>query len=385
MKYYAGIDLGGKYVRTVIADEHGEFIAEPLKEEHCLDDGPLGISDQMMRMMMVCAEESAVSLEHVAAVGISSAGPLDLGKFGGSIQDSTNIKFPGTEHLDGEKLPESYSYQGRPLLEFEEGKRHLCIPLVEPLHDYLRKPVFLGNDVSTAVIGVVMFGEGKEYGNPKDMKYTAAITTHGAGFGAGIWTRGGVFEGVDGNAAECGHLKVLDNSRECGCGNFGCAEIFGSGTGIKNNAISKLVEYGFDSDVYLAARKIVLNAGVSEEEVINKPKIPLHYIDSKLVFDVYRKTKGKDKVAKEVIEEAGKYIGRTYGAINSFYNPYFIATYGGVTQNWDVLEKIVLEEMRKSTNVRLKSKKDIPDVFVTSLGDSAGLKGAVGRALGLGR
>ncbi len=378
MKYYAGIDLGGKYVRTVIADEHGEFLGDPLKEEHYLDDGPLGISDQIMRMMMTCAERSSISLDGAAAVGISSAGPLDLGKFGGSIQDSTNIKFPEVEHFDGKKLPDSYFYQGKPLLEFEGEKGHLCIPLVEPLRDYLRKPIFLGNDVSTAVIGVVMFGEGKEYGDPYEKNYAAVVTTHGTGFGGGVWARGGVVEGVGGNAAEVGHYKVVEDGRKCGCGKIGCAETFGSGSGVVSNAVAKLRNYGFDSEVYRMAKERAL-VDFTEEEICNKRCLPLHYLDAKMVFDTFRKNP-EDVVAREVVEEAGKYIGRAYGMIACSYNPFFIATYGGMTKSWNLLEERVLEEMKASTNVS-----PLPEVFVTSLDDDAGLKGAVGRALGLGR
>ncbi len=403
-KYYAGFDIGGCNVRFVIADENGKFLSEPLREKHDLSHGPLGVSEKMKEMTKEFASGVGVSLEDVVSVGISSAGPLDLEKFGGSIDNSTNIKFPDADKLDLNNLPEGYKYFGGGLIQIVDGERHLHIPLVDPLRDFFRREVYLGNDVNTAVIGVVMFGEGKNYGNPKDMIYSAVITTHGAGFGAGVWCRGGVFEGVHGNAAECGHLKVVDEGRECGCGNFGCAETFGSGTGIANNAIAKIRKAGLDggygcaSLVYEKAmdelkkdnpadidnlKGLVDNFSQWASESMRECLFPklLKCIDAKLVFDVYRETKGQDRVAKEVVEEAGKYIGRAYGAINTFYNPHFIATYGSVTKNWDVLEKFVLEEMKKST---IKGKR-YPDVFVTKLGDDVGLYGAIGRAMGYGR
>ena len=363
-KYYAGFDIGGCNIRAVIADENGVFLAEPVKRKHDLSKGPIGVSGYMKEMIEEFAFSSRISLENIISAGISSAGPLDFDKYGGSIRNSTNIKFNDS---------------------FMDSGGDIYIPLVDPLKDFLKREVYLGNDVNTAVIGVVIFGEGKKYGNPKDMKYTAAVTTHGAGFGGGIWTRGGVLEGVDGNAAECGHLRVVDDGIKCGCGNYGCAETFGSGTGIAKNASAKLEKYGLnkygsDSLVYQkAAHELEWNH--TSERLVDDPFVWLElpkYIDAKLVFDAHRESKGKDRVAREVVEEAGKYIGRAYGMIACSYNPYFIATYGGVTKNWDLLEERVISEMKKSCNVR------IPDVFVTELGDDSGLYGAVGRAMGYG-
>ncbi len=377
-KIYAGFDLGGKNVRAVIADSDGKFISRIFSEEVDASCGPRQISQQMIELLERCSY-SNVKLTDISAIGISSAGPLDLKKFRGSVKNSTNIKFEGVERGDS-----YWSYRGASLVEIENGKENIYIPLVEPIRNFLMRDVFLGNDVNTAIIGVVAFGEGRKYGDPDDLNYVGVATTHGAGFGTGVWARGGVFEGADGNAAECGHYKVVDDGRECGCGNFGCVETFGSGIGIARNAIAKLKEYGLDrvnkSEIYTRA---FVNVSDSYENWVtvdpDMDKRIENAIDAKLVFDVYRRTKGQDRVAREVVEEAGKFIGRAYGMIACSYNPYFIATYGGVTKNWDVLEERVLAEMKRSCNVR------IPDVFVTSLGNDVGLHGAIGRAMRYGR
>lgn len=382
MRYYVGFDLGGANNRVVIADEKGKFVTDVIGEKNDKSNGPLGISQQMIGLMEQCASSKNISLDDIVGAGISSAGPLDLKEFGGSIKDSTNIKFPIDVNLDN--LPEGYMYKGQPLIEKDEsGKIQIYIPLVDPIKGSLKKstskdiPVYLGNDVNTAVIGVVMFGEGGEYGNPEDMNYTGVATTHGAGFGGGVWTRKGVLEGVDGNAAEVGHFIVKENGRPCNCGNYGCAEAYGSGTGIAANAREKVEKYGFDSAVYEAAKEIALK-NFTEKEIMDDPSLALNEIKAELVFEVYGKNPN-DEVAKEVVEEAGKAIGKAYGMIATAYNPSFIATFGGVMKNWDILKEIVEDEMEKSTNVR------IPEVFVTTLGNDVGLYGAIGRAMGHGR
>lgn len=383
MGYYVGFDLGGENIRTVLSDREGNFVTDIIQEKNDKNNGALGISRQMRDMLGQCIDENGVSFESIVAGGISSAGPLDLKKFGGSIFNSTNIKLSDAEEVDIDNLPDNYVYRGNPLIEKVDGKkdeRNIWIPLVDPVKDFLKKPVYLGNDVNTAVIGVVMFGEGSEYGNPRDMDYTGVATTHGRGFGAGVWARGGVLEGVDGNAAECGHYKVVDEGIKCGCGNKGCAETFGSGTGTASNAVAKIIENDYKSKVYEKAFEKVYPKGpkLLNQLMAGGPGIVLNKIDSKLVFDTFREFPN-DKVAREVVEEAGKYIGRAYGMIACSYNPYFIATFGSVTNDWDLLEKSVLAEMKESCNVR------IPDVFVTKLGADVGLYGAIGRAIGYGK
>jgi glucokinase len=382
-KLFAGFDLGGKNCRAVIANEEGKFLCKPSAEDVDKGDGPKHVSFQMLELLERCAYESSVNLRDIVSVGISSAGPLDLRKFGGSIVNSTNIKYNGVK-----RNSEYWEYGGESLIEKDNEKEKVIIPLVNPIRDILDREVYLGNDVNTAVIGVVAFGEGRKYGNPDEIDYTAAITTHGAGFGGGVWTRGGVLEGVDGNAVEIGHLKVIEgeNARECGCGNYGCAETFGSGTGITSNAIAKIKEYGLnqvraDAGIYRKAKEKFDIFRNNKRDVENFTlKNVEDYIDSKLVFDVYRETGGRDRVAREVIEEAGKYIGRTYGMISTFYNPHFIATFGSITKNWDILEEMVFSEMK---NCSFSGK--MPKVFLTELRGNVGLYGAIGRAMEYGK
>lgn len=382
MKYYAGFDLGGSNNRIVLADETGKFITDIFAKTNDIDHGPLGISQQMTGLMAQCASSKNISLDDIVGVGISSAGPLDLEEFGGCIRGSTNIKFPDQDTVDLENLPKGYMYKGQPLIKMDAEKRVVYIPLVDPIKDFLREKtrkdisISLGNDVNTAVIGVVKFGEGKDDPH-NDMNYTVVATTHGAGFGAGVWTRGGVMEGHYGNAAECGHFEYKENGRPCGCGHYGCAEAYGSGTGVRENAKEKIAENGYNSEIYTRAKRLSLAKGVTIDQIKEDQNIPLKEVTSELVFEVYKNS--DDKIANDVVQDAIKAIGKAYADITKAYNPKMIVTFGGITKNWDMLKDGIEREMKARVKV------EVPELKRTVLEDDVGLYGAIGRAMGYGK
>jgi predicted NBD/HSP70 family sugar kinase len=247
--------------------------------------------------------------------------------------------------------------------------------MVQPLKEKFGVPVNLGNDVNVATIGIVVFGEGAKYGNPDDVNYTGVGVTHGTGYGVGVWSRRGIVWGVDGNAAEGGHFRIDKDGARCGCGNYGCAETLGSGSGSAWRARELLVRNRFDSEIFERARDA--SKAHSKRDINMNPYLILGDVDSKLVFEVYEDNP-EDRVAGQVVREVGKAIGRSYGIIAGAYNTSFIANFGSMTNDWGHLEDIVMDELKASCNVR------VPDVFTTKLGSNVGLKGALGYAMGKG-
>lgn len=51
---------------------------------------------------------------------------------------------------------------------------------------------------------------------------------------------GKLLRGIDGTAAELGHLKVQRNGRKCGCGGTGCLEGYASVSGMVRTALEAL-------------------------------------------------------------------------------------------------------------------------------------------------
>ncbi len=104
------------------------------------------------------------------------------------------------------------------------------------------------NDANAATIGEMVFG------NAKGMRDFMMVTL-GTGLGSGFVANGELIYGHDGFAGEMGHIKIVRDGRECGCGGRGCLECYVSATGVKRtifevmanmNAPSKLREISFN-------------------------------------------------------------------------------------------------------------------------------------------
>lgn len=170
--------------------------------------------------------------------------------------------------------------------------------------EYLDLPVMAGNDANVAALGEMWQGGGKGY---KDL----VVVTLGTGVGGGIICNGQMVTGANGAGGEIGHIHVEDNeTEECGCHNIGCLEQYASATGITRLARKRLEEDTEDS--VLRGREI----------------------SAKAVFDA---VKFGDKVAIQIAERFGEYLGKGLAAIAGVVNPEIFVIGGGVSKAGEVL------------------------------------------------
>ncbi|MFO7933115.1 MAG: ROK family protein [Bacteroidales bacterium] len=87
-------------------------------------------------------------------------------------------------------------------------------------------PAVLTNDANAAALGEMLFG------GAKGLDHFIMITL-GTGLGSGLVVNGEMVYGNDGFAGELGHIRAVDNGRQCGCGKRGCLETYVSATRIK--------------------------------------------------------------------------------------------------------------------------------------------------------
>ncbi|MBQ2934959.1 MAG: ROK family glucokinase [Lachnospiraceae bacterium] len=174
----------------------------------------------------------------------------------------------------------------------------------EVLGDLLQLPVKAGNDANVAALGEMWCGGGKGYDN-------MVLVTLGTGVGGGIIVNGKILTGATGAGGEIGHIHMVDDEPDtCGCGNNGCLEQYASATGI----------------VRLATRKL---AATTEESVLRNEELT-----AKAVFDA---VKAGDKVACEIAEQFGEYLGKGLAAIACVVNPEAFVIGGGVSKAGDIL------------------------------------------------
>lgn len=197
----------------------------------------------------------------------------------------------------------------------------------------------VGNDANMAALGEMWLGAGKGRQN-------IIMVTLGTGVGGGIIVDGKPLVGAHGAGGEIGHLCMnYEETEKCGCGNTGCLEQYASATGI----------------VRLAKKHLAQNA--RETILRNKP------IDTKAIFDA---VKDGDVVAKEIIEEFGRYLGYGLANIAVVTDPSAIIVGGGVSNAGDILLDYVERYFREKA---FFANKNIEFILAT-LGNSAGICGA---------
>lgn len=200
-------------------------------------------------------------------------------------------------------------------------------------------PVAVGNDANLAALGEMWMGAGK---GQKNM----VMVTLGTGVGGGVIVGGNPLVGGHGAGGEIGHICVNEGeTKPCGCGKLGCLEQYASATGIARLA----------------------------EEHLQKSTMPSclrgRENSAKSVFDAL---KAGDKLAEEIVEEFGAYLGGALANIAVVVDPSLIVIGGGVSKAGDILLTYVEKYFRKkqffaNSGTRFQ---------LASLGNDAGICGA---------
>ena len=189
--FYIGVDLGGTGIKAGVVDEQGRILAKascPTGVERGY--GPV-IAD-MAKLCLETLEKSGHSLDEVKAIGIGIPG----------IQDPATGLVPFCTNLGWHE-----------------------VPLVEEMHKYIDKPVFVGNDATVAGLAEAVAGVSASV-------KTSVFVTLGTGVGGGIIIDGKPYSGPHGVASEIGHMITVVGGELCTCGNRGCWERYASATAI---------------------------------------------------------------------------------------------------------------------------------------------------------
>lgn len=203
-------------------------------------------------------------------------------------------------------------------------------------------PAEVGNDANVAALGELWLGAGK---GQKDM----IMVTLGTGVGGGVIVDGRPIAGSGGAGGEIGHLCVnYEEEDRCGCGNRGCLEQYASATGIARLARIRLAK----NDDASALRGI-----------------PLENISAKAVFDALKEG---DRVAGEIVEEFGAYLGHAMANLAVVTDPAVIVIGGGVSK----AGKILLEYIEKNYQERAFFANKHTKFLLAELGNDAGICGA---------
>ena len=195
------------------------------------------------------------------------------------------------------------------------------------------------NDANAAALGEIWMGAAADYNS-------AVMITLGTGVGGGIIVDGKIIDGSRGYGGEIGHMCVnYHETKQCGCGNYGCLEQYASATGI----------------VRLAAEKL--------ESETRSTLLKKEELSAKAVFDA---VKEGDEVATEIATEMGEYLGHALANIAAVLDPAIFVIGGGVSKAGDVLLPFIEKPFKDraffaSQNVKFA---------LATLGNDAGICGA---------
>jgi len=284
-KFSIGVDIGGTNTVIGIVDESGNVLVKTN-----IDTPGHGDIDRYVRDLSASIKEIVKSVKLMVPgseiIGIGIGAP-NGNYYSGTIEYAPNLSFKGVVNLVA-------------LLkaQFSEYK-HLA----------------LTNDANAAAIGEMV------YGGAKGMK-NFVMYTLGTGVGSGIVVNGDLVYGHDGFAGECGHTTLIPGGRLCGCGALGHLEAYCSAPGMKRTAFELIAKYN-----------------ATESLLADKSFVELN---SKMIFEAAEKG---DKVAREVFELTGKYLGQGLADTVHHLSPEAIFLFGGPTAAGDYIFKPTIASM----------------------------------------
>ena len=310
-KIVFGVDIGGTTVKLGVFQVDGTLLEKweiPTRTteggKHIFTD----IADSILKKMAALG----YTKEDCVGVGVGAPGPVDAD---GVIYGAVNLGW-------GE------------------------VNLVQKFSALLGMPVRAANDGNAAALGEMWQGGGQGYTD-------IVAVTLGTGIGGGVIIGGKLVTGSNGAGGEIGHIPVEEEETDtCGCGKKGCAEQYGSATGV----------------VRLAKRRLALD---STPSVLRKTD----RLSAKMVWDA---VKQGDEVAIQVAKQFGYYVGKMMATIACVTNPQAFVVGGGVSKAGDVLFAYIRPEFERLV---FKGCKDI-DFKLAKLGNDAGIYGAAKLVLG---
>ncbi|MEW8978345.1 MAG: ROK family transcriptional regulator [Symbiobacterium sp.] len=306
-RWVIGAELGAGHVRAVLADLNGTVVQRWKQRVESADPlVEIGRVQRAVEDLLACVPKSARHVP-VAGVGVGITGVVDAEK--GIWRYSP--------HYDVHDLP-----------------------VAQILEERLLLPVRIENDARAMAWGERSFGAARGVDN-------LAFIRVGVSLGAGIIIDGHLYGGAHQGAGEIGHTIVVERGPRCRCGSDGCLETMGSALAIARRAAERMA----------AGEKTLIRdlCGGDPSRII--------------ATTVIEAANAGDRVALEILSEAGYYLGLGIGSMINLLNPMMVIVGGGTSRAGDHL----MEPLRKAALGRaLPTLRERVQIIRTSLGEDAG-------------
>ena len=308
--YRIGIDLGGTNIAAGLVNEKLELVSTVSVKTNV--PRPLcSIIEDMAALVEKLLAENGLARSDIASVGVGV--PCTANEENGHMEDANNLG------IDDE-------------------------PFLGPLAEKLALPVFFGNDANVAAWGEYLTG-----GYKGD---SFLMVTIGTGIGGGIILNGKLWAGINGAAAEFGHMTIAGSTVACNCGRIGCFEACASANALAQQAMERMAG---DPDTVLWK----LSGG-------NSAAAEARY--------VFEGADAGDRACMELLERYTDLLADGLTNIINIFQPAYLCIGGGVSRAGDAL----LHPVRRKVGERLYSKnsKRNTTIILAKLDNDAGIIGA---------
>jgi len=186
MRYAAGIDVGGTFVKLALVSEDGNILFEDkLDISKATREEILNTID--LAIIKINKEANLFDVQ-ISGIGIGSPGIVFEG-----------VVLGGADNLNG----------------------WVNVPLCNIFTEKFGLPVYVDNDANVMGIGEVVYGAAQ---NCTDVIFI----TVGTGIGGAIFMNGQLYGGYKNRGTELGHIVLYHDGIDCNCGGRGCLEAYAS-------------------------------------------------------------------------------------------------------------------------------------------------------------
>jgi glucokinase len=246
----------------------------------------------------------------------------------------------------GQIHPETHAVVYAPNLNWQD------VPLKARIEARFKLPVWVENDVRAAAWGEFRFGAGC------GARSLVAVFV-GTGVGSGAVLGGKLWRGASNAAGEIGHTQVVPDGVPCVCGQRGCLEAYSSGIGLIRRFAAALA----------TGRPSALRARTRGEAA------------RLTALDVAQAAAEGDPLARELWEDAVRYLELALANAVTLLNPERLVLGGGVVETVPVLVERVATAIRERATLMARA----VTVHRALLGAWAGVVGAADLIAGLTR
>jgi glucokinase len=218
------------------------------------------------------------------------------------------------------------------------------VNIVEGFQERLAFPAYVENNANAMVLGEARFGIGRGKNNVLGVAIDEGI-------GGGIIINKRLYMGSHAAAGEIGHMSIVQAGPLCHCGNRGCLRTLTSESAVEANAIR----------IFKTGVKTLLR----DREHFDYMKIT--------VQDVIAAARRGDTCCKDIISEAGFYLGTGLVNLVNVLNPEMVILNEGPLPTFEPFFKEVKRTIAKGSYA---GKQGTPELAISSLGEDAVCVGA---------